>query len=211
MEEKRCPKCKTTKPVSEFYKSKQTKDGLRSWCKECFKAGTRTDYHKRPPKPRSLEPKRCSSCGEIKPADQFDSKPKGGDGLDTRCKACMSAYSKLPHRRATTRRLHKERGHIYETNVKETRQRWRKSDAGKISRKNRHQTYVRLHPEVRNAHNAVQYAIRTGRLPHISQVKCKQCGEQATEYHHFKGYESQHRLDVIPLCDSCHTKAHLKD
>lgn len=32
---KYCPKCQTEKPTSEFYKRKQSKDGLRSYCKLC--------------------------------------------------------------------------------------------------------------------------------------------------------------------------------
>jgi len=32
---KQCTKCKETKPRSEFYKRKQNRDGLRSWCKRC--------------------------------------------------------------------------------------------------------------------------------------------------------------------------------
>jgi len=34
-----CTKCNTEKPRSEFYKG-PNKDGLRSWCKPCFKANT---------------------------------------------------------------------------------------------------------------------------------------------------------------------------
>jgi len=33
-ETKRCTKCGETKPVSEFWKSKQAKDGLQCWCKQ---------------------------------------------------------------------------------------------------------------------------------------------------------------------------------
>ena len=36
---KRCSKCKQSKSISEFYKSKSEKDGLQSWCKAC-----RRDY-----------------------------------------------------------------------------------------------------------------------------------------------------------------------
>jgi Recombination endonuclease VII len=32
---KTCSACKTLKPTDEFPKSKQTKDGLHSWCKPC--------------------------------------------------------------------------------------------------------------------------------------------------------------------------------
>ncbi len=37
METKKCPKCEETKNVTEFYKSKQTKDGLKCYCKFCTK------------------------------------------------------------------------------------------------------------------------------------------------------------------------------
>ncbi len=32
-----CPKCKVEKDLSEFYKNKNTKSGLASWCKDCDK------------------------------------------------------------------------------------------------------------------------------------------------------------------------------
>lgn len=35
---KTCSKCKQSKPLSKFYKDRQKKNGLGSWCKECAKA-----------------------------------------------------------------------------------------------------------------------------------------------------------------------------
>ncbi len=35
IQRKTCSKCKTTKPVLEFYKAKTSKDGYYSWCKSC--------------------------------------------------------------------------------------------------------------------------------------------------------------------------------
>ena len=35
--EKLCPRCKKTLPLDKFYKSKQTANGYRSWCKKCIK------------------------------------------------------------------------------------------------------------------------------------------------------------------------------
>jgi len=32
---KRCPRCGDSKPLTEFSKNKQAKDGLSSWCKSC--------------------------------------------------------------------------------------------------------------------------------------------------------------------------------
>lgn len=46
MKTKHCPKCNITKSINEFYKSKQTKDGLKGWCKECCKVSNRAREHK---------------------------------------------------------------------------------------------------------------------------------------------------------------------
>jgi len=35
MTDKRCTKCGTTKPSTEFSKNRNSKDGLQSWCKSC--------------------------------------------------------------------------------------------------------------------------------------------------------------------------------
>jgi len=41
---KRCPKCESSKPVSEFGVSKQRPDGLRGWCKACHNASERARW-----------------------------------------------------------------------------------------------------------------------------------------------------------------------
>lgn len=41
MEHKQCARCKQPKPVTEYYHSKQQKDGLKSYCKTCV-----VDYNK---------------------------------------------------------------------------------------------------------------------------------------------------------------------
>ena len=35
MKTKICTKCKTDRPISDYYKNKGTKDGLTCWCKSC--------------------------------------------------------------------------------------------------------------------------------------------------------------------------------
>ena len=37
MTTKYCPKCKTWKPVRDFYKNRSMVDGYQTWCKPCFK------------------------------------------------------------------------------------------------------------------------------------------------------------------------------
>jgi thiol-disulfide isomerase/thioredoxin len=38
MPEKQCRKCKAIKPISDFCKRRETKDGCASWCKTCTQA-----------------------------------------------------------------------------------------------------------------------------------------------------------------------------
>ena len=51
---------------------------------------------------------------------------------------------------------------------------------------------------------AVNKAVKCRRLPHASSVACVHCGKQACHYHHHRGYEFEHRLDVLPVCQECH-------
>ena len=37
---KKCPKCKTEKPLTEFWKNKAMTDGFQCWCKDCWKVIT---------------------------------------------------------------------------------------------------------------------------------------------------------------------------
>ena len=46
--EKQCTKCKTVKPVSEFYPDKYTRSGLNCRCKDCVKAIARKGHYERP-------------------------------------------------------------------------------------------------------------------------------------------------------------------
>lgn len=58
------------------------------------------------------------------------------------------------------------------------------------------------------ASSAVSYQVKKGNMPKISTCKCAECGKKAAHYHHANGYAKEHWLDVVPLCRSCHKKAH---
>lgn len=65
--------------------------------------------------------------------------------------------------------------------------------------------------EKTSAQRAVRYAVRTGRLV---RGPCADCGRvdylgKKTEGHHHKGYDFDHRLDVVWLCAGCHISKHL--
>jgi 5-methylcytosine-specific restriction endonuclease McrA len=56
--EKRCPKCKTVKPISEFYQSKYTRDGFAGHCKSCHLANTQAHDKQHPEKRREAARRR---------------------------------------------------------------------------------------------------------------------------------------------------------
>lgn len=59
----------------------------------------------------------------------------------------------------------------------------------------------------RRAKSFVNWAVRRGKIPHISQRTCEDCGRQAENYHH-ESYKREHWLMVTPLCIPCHKKRH---
>jgi hypothetical protein len=97
---KRCSKCKVEKTTEHFSKSSQTKNGFKSWCKECI----HEDYIKnqdivKQKSPKIIEKQRlnlehkekeklgikiCSNCGEEKDISQFS--PPDGNLVATNAK-----------------------------------------------------------------------------------------------------------------------------
>lgn len=57
------------------------------------------------------------------------------------------------------------------------------------------------------AHAAVARAVAAGRLTPIREMRCRICGWNAAVYHHWS-YADERQLDVVPLCDRCHTQVH---
>lgn len=56
------------------------------------------------------------------------------------------------------------------------------------------------------ARDAVRYAKKKGEIPRGGN--CYRCDEflEVLEYHHWKGYNEKHKLDVIGLCSKCHKR-----
>jgi hypothetical protein len=58
------------------------------------------------------------------------------------------------------------------------------------------------------AHDAVRRQVASGAWPAARDVRCADCGGWARIYHHARGYDPAHHLDVVPLCGRCHTRGH---
>jgi hypothetical protein len=86
--------------------------------------------------------------------------------------------------------------------------RYIQSEKGKTYRKRSDKKRRQKYPDKFQARLAVSHAIERGDMESASLHKCTQCGKQAKFWHHYKGYEPEHYLDVIPLCPICDRIAH---
>ena len=98
---KRCTRCGEIKPVSEFYAHPTGRDGLNSRCIPCCKDAARTSrLARRPPRrPYTVQSKRCTLCGEIKPVSEFSRDKRHRNGLTSWCRVCINARH-VEHRRS---------------------------------------------------------------------------------------------------------------
>ncbi|GGZ61347.1 endonuclease VII domain-containing protein [Streptomyces bluensis] len=100
--QRRCSRCKESKPRAAFASNKAARDGLQAYCRECWAA-----YHQerqlakgRNVRPRVETPeghKFCRSCGEIKPHSEWHRNATASDGLSTSCKTCRAGKGRAGH------------------------------------------------------------------------------------------------------------------
>jgi transposase len=62
--------------------------------------------------------------------------------------------------------------------------------------------------DITRGSSAVQRAVKVGTLLALAGQHCTECGKPAQAYHHHHGYNQEHLLDVVPVCDSCHARLH---
>ena len=124
----------------------------------------------------------CPGCNLIKDASEFYAR-------HTRCKACVIA-------RVRRRRLTNPAVRAYDRDRAKTPARVAK--ATEITKKWRSE-----HPDAYRAQNAVNNAIRDGK---IEKGPCEICGTTAHVHGHHKDYSRP--LDVTWLCARCHHRLH---
>jgi phage FluMu protein Com len=146
--------------------------------------------------------KRCTKCKKVLAISEFQKDRNRPDGLQCWCKICMKGANKTYHQTLTGR-----------NNGRLACSRYLQTPKGKQYHCNKTQRYYSKYPEKHDANHAINYAVKIGQCLSPINLKCQHCGKQAKEYHHPNGYEREHWFDVIPLCRSCHIKAHqqLKD
>ena len=53
------------------------------------------------------------------------------------------------------------------------------------------------------AFSNLRWAIRQGKMPKPTELRCADCDGPTSVYHHHLGYAREHQLSVLPLCRSC--------
>lgn len=186
-----CSKCGESKPLSEFTQRKTGKQAgtYEGRCKECLRVTSR-EYRARHPE-RVVESRKRTN----------DKYRQGRNAASRERIASDPEYRKKRNDKSRSWR-ERNRERIAEYNAMRFEE---KPVAMRAAIKASRQKY----PEHRKAHKAVAYAVKSGKFPPAWTMVCEHCQEAlAAEYHHHKGYEPEHKLDVIALCTECHGKAH---
>lgn len=122
---KRCGSCKETKPSTEFYKLKTSKDGLCFECKLCESLRRKRLYAVRLQQ-RHLDTRtelQCVKCNIIQPIDNFQLTPAIKHGRSNICKSCQRIWTKQhysPIDKRVSRMLQNVKRRAKELNLKFT-------------------------------------------------------------------------------------------
>lgn len=175
--------------------------------------------------PDTIQTKHCSKCKQIKPISDFGKDKSRKDGHCHYCKECATNRRHTPQYQTWLKQYYQsEKYKIYQKSEKFKviqRRYWQtekakeahrfrcqcysQTEKGKANhRKNTKQFNIR-HPERYKAHTAVMRAIKFGKLPRPDTRLCHYCPKPAQEYHYWHGYAPEHWLDVVPVCQICHT------
>ena len=195
---KTCPKCKTTKPLSQFGKDRSRKDGFTCWCKSCQHYSNaryqqteqgKANSRKHSAKYRLTEHGKKKSAEYVRSENGKTSAKKGRNKwYETKgrewCRAYMHSYRETPTGKEACK----------------------KGDA-RYAKTEKHKQMLARHRNQLRARCSLAYAVRSGKLPRPASLKCSKCGKQAQQYHHWS-YERLHWRDVISLCRKCHFQLH---
>lgn len=176
---KTCSRCRETKSRSDFTRRRSASDGLESYCRVC-KGKAAAEYRARNKQGFTNEvpaTKRCARCKLNKSSSDFSFERTSRDGLQGYCKSCKSLIVSI----------------------------WSKTREGKASKRKADARQRAKNPHKIKARNAVNRAIRQGRLRPPTTLKCAYCDDHpGNQYHHHLGYDPEHWLDVIAVCIPCH-------
>ena len=148
-----------------------------------------------------MEIKTCSKCEGEKLLKAFHKDAQAKSGRQSVCKECRSKYMQKPEIKKQQRSYrgtaeHKERMREYNRTYKATP----KYKTYLKKYKKRDEVLIRI-----KANSAINSALVAGNITRPNS--CSSCATECTPDGHHPDYSKP--LDVIWLCRTCHTKAHL--
>lgn len=160
-----------------------------------------------------MESKECTGCHIVKSLSEYSLIKRSGK-LYTKCKQCVREQRKKwkeknpdYHKKWRDENRERVRTYYHTPNVVAQREKYQKSPDGRLKRYLAKKARYHL-PENEMKHNAraaIRRAIKKGILPKVNTLMCSNCKvNQAEHYHHHNGYDKEHRIDVIPVCQKCH-------
>lgn len=149
--------------------------------------------------------KKCFKCGERKAISEFYRHPAMGDGHLGKCKECTKKDTNDRRLRLEATDLEWVESELARRRLKSKRHvlEGRKKPLTPEKRRIVMDKYDAKHPNRRKATNAVNNAVRDGRL---QKLPCSICGKRDSEGHH-DDYNKP--LDVIWLCSKHHAERHI--
>lgn len=93
--DKPCYTCKVVKPLEDFHKARENRDGRENICKVCReKRQEEIGKEKKGSLPENYTEKCCSVCKETKPLTDFFKDKQKWDGYALKCKVCWKSRNK---------------------------------------------------------------------------------------------------------------------
>lgn len=121
-------------------------------------------------------------------------------------KTCTKCKRQLPATPEYFHRSKKFKDHLYPS-CKDCKNAYGQTPSGKEVTRKKTKKRRQLHPEKARARYTVNHAVQSGKMPRPGNCVCMLCYGRAVAYHHHS-YKREHRLEVIPLCRSCHDELH---
>lgn len=150
--------------------------------------------------------KRCPTCGETKPVEDFGKNRARRDGVGSHCRPCTNArtaaYAAKHPEKAKARGATWKMTHPGAAAAKQRR--YRTAHPETVALVSPHDR--RIHPERVSARKKLHHALKTGRV--IRPDGCEECSQPKRVQGHHPDYNQP--LNVRWLCSSCHKLVHLE-
>ncbi len=146
----------------------------------------------------------CTYCKVDKPISEFYASSIHKNGVTGGCKLCLREKTILNRAKRLDYYREFDRQRANNPDRVQARKEYQETERGQQKLSAAKATYVERNPFIRQAHSAVNNAVRGGKL--VKPSECESCNDETTLHGHHCDYNKP--LDVMWLCDPCHKQWH---